>query len=83
MKWSSSLINVASQPVGTGRGGDIMGHPMEALAWLANSLAQRGRGVLAGEFVSLGSLVQTVWVNKGDVVTIDIAGLGKATARFD
>ena len=74
---------VNDEPVGAGRGGDIMGHPLEALAWLANSLAQRGRGVLAGELVSLGSLVQTVWVNKGDVVTIDIAGLGKATARFD
>ena len=74
---------VNDEPVGAGRGGDIMGHPLEALAWLANSLAQRGRGVHAGEFVSLGSLVQTVWVNKGDVVTIDIAGLGKATARFE
>ena len=38
---------------------------------------------MAGELVSLGSLVQTVWVNKGDVITIDIAGLGKATARFE
>ena len=74
---------VNGEPVGAGRGGDIMGHPLEALAWLANSLAQRGRGMVAGEFVSLGSLVQTVWVNKGDVVTIDIAGLGKATATFD
>ncbi len=74
---------VNGEPVGAGRGGDIMGHPLEALAWLANSLAQRGRGIAAGEFVSLGSLVQTVWVNRGDVVTIDIAGLGKATARFE
>ena len=74
---------VNGEPVGAGRGEDIMGHPLEALAWLANSLAQRGRGIAAGEFVSLGSLVQTVWVNRGDVVTIDIAGLGRATARFD
>ena len=74
---------VNGEPVGAGRGGDIMGHPFEALAWLANSLAQRGRGIMAGEFVSLGSLVQTVWLNRGDVVTIEIAGLGKATARFD
>ena len=74
---------VNGEPVGAGRGGDIMGHPLEALAWLANSLAQRGQGITAGEFVSLGSLVQTVWVDKGDVVTIDIVGLGKATARFD
>ena len=41
---------VNGEPVGAGRGGDIMGHPLEALAWLANSLAQRGRGMMAGEF---------------------------------
>ena len=28
-----------------GRGGDILGHPLEALAWLANALAARGRAV--------------------------------------
>ena len=29
--------------VGRGRGGDILGHPLKALAWLANALAARGR----------------------------------------
>lgn len=77
----SMAIN--GEVAGTGRGGDIMGHPIEALAWLANSMAQRGRGLRAGEFVSLGSIVQTVWVAQGDTVTIDIRGLGKATARFE
>ncbi len=80
---ASGGMAVNGDLVGTGRGGDIMGHPLEALAWLANSLARRGRGILAGEFVSLGSIVQTVWVKKGDVVTINIAGLGAAAARFE
>ena len=31
--------------VGSGSGADIMGHPFEALAWLANSMAGRGRGL--------------------------------------
>ena len=69
--------------IGTGRGGDILGHPLAALAWLANLMAGRGKSLLAGEFVSLGSIVQTSWVNKGDVVKIDIGGLGKATAVFE
>ena len=74
---------VNGDPLGTGRGGDIMGHPLEALAWLANLMAERGVGLRAGEFVSLGSIVQTYWVRKGDVVTIDIGGLGRARARFE
>lgn len=68
--------------VGTGSGADIMGHPFEALAWLANSMAGRGRGLLAGEFVLLGSLVETKWVERGDLVTIDQPGLGTASAQF-
>jgi len=36
-----------------------MGHPFEALAWLANSLAQRGKSLRAGEFVFTGSVVET------------------------
>ena len=68
--------------VGSGTGADIMGHPFEALAWLANSMAGRGRGLRAGEFVLLGSLVETKWVERGDLVTIEQPGLGTASARF-
>ena len=74
------LIN--DKPVGSGVGSDIMGHPFKALAWLANSMSERGRGLFAGEFVLLGSLVETRWVELGDVVTIEQVGLGTATAHF-
>jgi 2-keto-4-pentenoate hydratase len=68
--------------VGTGKGGDILGHPLEALAWLANALAARGRQLKAGEFVLLGSVVETRWVEAGDRVEIEIEGLGPARAEF-
>jgi 2-oxo-3-hexenedioate decarboxylase/2-keto-4-pentenoate hydratase len=68
--------------VGSGSGADIMGHPFEALAWLANSMAARGRGLREGEFVLLGSLVETKWVERGDLVTIEQPGLGTASAQF-
>jgi 2-oxo-3-hexenedioate decarboxylase/2-keto-4-pentenoate hydratase len=59
-----------------------MGHPFEALAWLANKRAQRGLGIAAGEFVFLGSVVETKWVAAGDHVVMDIDGLGRIEARF-
>jgi 2-oxo-3-hexenedioate decarboxylase/2-keto-4-pentenoate hydratase len=68
--------------VGRGRGGDVMGHPFEALAWLANSLAARGGALAAGEFVSTGSVVETKWVNRGDRVVMTIEGLGEVDATF-
>ena len=69
--------------VGSGCGADILGHPFEALAWLAGSMADRGRSLRAGEFVTLGSIVATQWVTRGDHVLIEIDGLGQAAAVFE
>jgi 2-keto-4-pentenoate hydratase len=69
--------------VGSGHGRDIInGHPLEALLWLANAEAARGRDLPAHWIVMLGSVVQTQWINRGDAVDIEIEGLGKACARF-
>lgn len=65
-----------------GVGADVMGHPLEALAWLANSFASRGRTLRAGEFVSTGSLVKTLWLEPGDHVAIEIGGLGRVDVTF-
>lgn len=64
--------------VAHGRGADVLGHPLNSLAWLANAQHEYGLpGLKAGEFVMLGSLVQTQWLNAGDKVRIDIEALGE------
>jgi len=69
--------------IGSGHGRDIIdGHPLAALVWLANAEADRGRDLPADWIVMLGSVVQTRWVARGDVVTVGIEGLGPASARF-
>ena len=40
------------------------------------------RSLRAGEFVLLGSVVETRWVEEGDVVEASIEGLGSACGRF-
>lgn len=69
--------------VGRGHGADVMGHPFEALAWLANNLSRRGQGLRAGEFVFTGSVVETKWVNRGDHVVMEIDHLGRVEAVFE
>jgi 2-oxo-3-hexenedioate decarboxylase/2-keto-4-pentenoate hydratase len=69
--------------VGRGVGADVLGHPLNALTWLANHLAARGSGLRAGEFVSTGSIVATKWISRGDVAEVEIEGLGRCTARFE
>lgn len=68
--------------VGRGTGADVLGHPLDALAWLANLLAARGPGLRAGEFVSTGSVVETKWMARGDDAVVEVEGLGTVRARF-
>jgi 2-keto-4-pentenoate hydratase len=78
----SGRMTINGDEVGTGSGGDILGHPLAALAWLANALAARGQQLSAGEFVLLGSVVQTRWAEPGDLVEVAIEGLGRASCHF-
>lgn len=73
---------VNDEPVGTGRGDAVLGHPLEALAWLANRKVECGEHLAAGEFVLLGSVVQCVWVEPGDDVHIENDTLGSARVLF-
>lgn len=61
---------------GRGRGADILGHPLDALVWLANHCAHRGRDIPAGTVVSLGSIVPVQWLSPGDHAEVDLEGLG-------
>ncbi|BCP51653.1 hydratase [Kaistia sp. 32K] len=75
----AGVTRINGEEVGRGRGADVLGHPLAALAWLANSLAARGTMLRAGEIVLTGSLVETRWLNAGDWVEIEISGLGGVT----
>ena len=77
------VMRINGQEVGEGCGRDIInGHPLEALVWLANEHAVRGRDLPTNWIVMLGSVVQTKWVCKGDVVDVELNGLGTARAKF-
>jgi len=76
----TGTTTVNGEIVGRGTGALVMGHPFEALAWLANSRAKHGLGALhAGEFVLLGSVVETKWLNAGDRARVEIESLGAVT----
>jgi 2-keto-4-pentenoate hydratase len=82
------LLKVAGRAVingaeaGRGTGADVLGHPLNALAWLANHLASEGRGLHAGQIVLTGSLVKTVWLGAGDHVRMELQGLGSVEVTF-
>lgn len=74
---------INGKPVGEGRGGDVMGHPFAALAWVANNLARRGQFLRAGEFVITGSLVTSKFPKAGDRLGFELKGIGAVDLRID
>ncbi|MBA62848.1 MAG: sulfate adenylyltransferase [Planctomycetaceae bacterium] len=76
-------MHINNKEVGAGFGRDIInGHPLEALVWLANEQSALGYELSAGWIVMLGSVVQTQWLKKGDVVKVQLEQLGTAAATF-
>jgi 2-keto-4-pentenoate hydratase len=75
-----AVIN--GEEVGRGTGADVLGHPHNALAWLANHLAAEGKGLRAGQIVLTGSLVKTVWLKAGDKAEMELAWLGRVEVAF-
>jgi 2-keto-4-pentenoate hydratase len=76
-------MRIDGAAVGEGSGADVMGHPLAALAWLADLLAAAGRPLGPGAVVMTGSIVQTRWVARGDAVEVDLGPLGRAAVRFE
>lgn len=78
-----AIAKINGKPVGEGRGADAMGHPFDAVAWLADHLASIGRGLLRGDVVITGSLVTTKAVTAGDFVEFSLGELGAVELRVD
>lgn len=66
----------------TGAGAAALGSPLNCVAWLANTLGERGEALLAGEVILSGSLVPLEPVKAGDFMQLRVAGLGDASVRF-
>ncbi|MBI1893372.1 MAG: hypothetical protein HYS14_04600 [Candidatus Rokubacteria bacterium] len=67
----------------TGRGEAVLGHPLNALAWLANELPKWGRSLKAGEFVTTGTCTDIYVAKAGDNIQADFGTLGSVEVVFD
>ena len=68
--------------ISEGVGAAVQGDPLTAVAWLANTLGEFGIPFKAGEIILSGSLVPLEPVQAGDVMTLEIEGLGTAAVTF-
>lgn len=77
------IATINGAKVGEGRGADCMGHPLDALAWLADHLASIGRGLLRSDIVITGSIITSKPVKAGDRVRFELEQLGAVELSVD
>lgn len=89
----TSLFNLDLRTVGmvlekngeimaTAAGAAVLGHPAQAVAWLANKLATYGLNLKKGEIILSGSLTAALPIGPGDFFRADFGPLGDVKIKF-
>jgi len=71
------------ETAGQGHGRDVLGHPFEALTWLANTIAAQGKSMRKGMVVMTGTMIATKFVKPGDALAFSVEGLGEVQVRIE
>ncbi len=76
------VLEMNGEVVSTSAGTSVQGSPVNAVAWLANTLGRLGIGLKAGEVILSGSQSPLVPVKAGDSLSCHVGGLGGTSVRF-
>jgi len=76
------VLEVNGAIASTGVSAAVLGHPLNAAAWLAQTLATRGEPLQAGDIVLAGALGPMVALNPGDHVVARLGGLGSCSFTY-
>ncbi len=75
-------LRVNGEVAGAGVGGNALGGPLTALAWLADHRARRGQGLESGQVVTTGVVTDFVELDAGDEAVADFGPLGEVRLGF-
>ncbi|MFF4544656.1 2-keto-4-pentenoate hydratase [Streptomyces sp. NPDC001435] len=73
---------VDGEPVASGSGRDVLGHPAAAVAWLANTLARYDTALEPGQVVLPGAMTTAPFVGAGQKIEARFSGLGPVSVTF-
>ena len=72
------LTDGSGKEIGRGRGSDLLGHPLNAVVWLAGALAEEGLAMRPGDLISLGTFSALLVPKPGMKATATYVGLPSA-----
>lgn len=68
----------------TGSGGNVLGHPLEVVAWLANALPRYGLALSRGDFVTTGVTTDGIYpAAAGEHILAEFPSLGRVELSLD
>ncbi len=79
------LVDGNDAPLGGGKGSDVLGHPLNAVVWLAGALKANGLSMKPGQLISLGSFSALLPPKAGLKATVHydgVPGLQPVTVTF-
>jgi 2-oxo-3-hexenedioate decarboxylase/2-keto-4-pentenoate hydratase len=76
-------VGIDGEAVARGSGAAVLGHPLNALLWLAEHLRVSGSGLSAGDFVSTGACAGIIAVAPGQTITADFGPFGTVRTTLD
>lgn len=76
------VLTKNGQEAARATGANVLGNPLNSLAWLANRLADHGLGLRAGAIVLAGSLTPLVPIAAGDTFAAAFEHLGTIRVSF-
>ena len=75
-------MTINGETVSTGVGAAALGNPLNAAAWLARTLAERGEPLKAGDILLAGALGPMVTLKPGDRVHCEVGGIGTCSFSY-
>lgn len=82
LRYTGLVFEKNGEVFATAAGAAVLGHPANAVVWLANKLAEYNITLKAGEIIMSGSFTSACPVSKGDNVTAVFDGIGRVSTRF-
>jgi 2-keto-4-pentenoate hydratase len=70
-----AIVKADGSEIDRGTGSDVLGHPLNAVVWLAQDMSRNGLSLKVGDLVSLGSFSRLLPPKAGQAVEITYWGL--------
>lgn len=82
MRYMGLVLEKNGEIIATAAGAAVLGHPANAVVWLANKLAQYDQYLKAGDIIMSGSFTSACPIVPGDSVRAIFDHVGAVSARF-